>query len=150
MSNHNIDSNSWLFAPDLVKYLQTLPKPIKLLDTYERWRRVAKILKLSKTARLRLDWIIYYFEGHNASQVARHYGIARKTFYKWFAVFDQDNLYSLYQLEDKSRAPHHVRQREISPLQEQRIIKLRKQYIRYGKIKLAQRYQETYDEFISS
>jgi len=150
MDYHNMSAVKWLFDVNWPEYLKGLPKPLKLLNTYERWQRVAKILKISQTARLRLAWIIYYHRGHTATEVARHFGIARKTFYKWFSEFDQDNLYSLRRLEDKSRAPHHVRQREISPCQEQRIIKLRKQHIRYGKIKLAMLYQETYGEFISA
>jgi transposase InsO family protein len=120
------------------------------MDKYERWRKVAKILKLSKTARLRLEWIIYYHNGHNATETARHFGIARKTFYKWFAQFDEDNIYSLKKLEDKSRAPKHVRQPEITPVQEERIIILRKKHIRYGKIKLAKIYEREYGETISS
>jgi len=123
---------------------------IKLSSEYDRWRQVAKILKLSKAAKLRLEWIIGYFEGRNAAQIARHYGISRKTFYKWFRDFDRDNLYSLRKLEDKSKAPLRVRQREITSLQEQRIIKLRKEHIRWGKEKLAIVYGQTYCEKISS
>lgn len=125
-------------------------QPLKLLDEYERWRQVARILKISKDARLRLEWIIYYYEGYDATQTARHHGISRKTFYKWLGQFDRDNLYSLYKLEDKSTAPKQVRQREITSIQEQRIIKLRKKYIRYGKMKLAKIYEATYQEKISS
>jgi len=125
-------------------------KPFKLLDEYERWRRVGKELKLSREARLRLEWVIYYYEGNAASQTARHYGISKKTFYKWFGEFDKDNLYSLYKLEDKSKAPKRVRQREITPLEEQRIVKLRKEHIRYGKMKLAEIYKTDYQEKISS
>lgn len=125
-------------------------KPIKLLDKSERWKKVAQILGLSKTARLRLEWIIYYYQGYNASEVSRHFGISRKSFYKWFKEFDQDNLYSLYCLEDKSRAPNRVRQRQITYLQKQRIIELRKKYIRYGKEKLAIIYQREYHEKISA
>lgn len=127
-----------------------LTEPLKLLDEYERWRRVAKILKLSREARLRLEWIICYYEGLNATQVARRYGISKKTFYKWFGQFERDNLYSLYRLEDKSKAPKRVRQREITSIEEQRIIQLRKKYIRYGKMKLAKIYETTYQEKISS
>jgi len=123
---------------------------IKLLDKYERWRKVAKILKVSKTGRLRLEWIIYYYQGHSASQTARRFGIARKTFYKWFSQFFEDNLYSLHCLEDKSKAPNHVRQREITPLEEQRIIVLRKQFIKYGKMKLVKKYEKKHQETISS
>jgi transposase InsO family protein len=152
MSHRNPKVYNWLFAENWV--LQDgqwrLPGPLKLLDTHERWRRVAKILKVSKTARLHLDWIIYYHEGHDATTTARHFGIARKTFYKWFGQFDPDNLHSLHNLEDKSRAPHHVRQREITPLQQQRIITIRKKYIRYGKKKLATIYKREYGETISS
>src|SRR4030042_2109753 len=120
-----------------------------LMNKYDRWRRVAEILGLSKTAKLRLEWIIYY-QDHNASETATHFGISRKTFYKWYGLFDRDNIYSLYKLEDQSRAPKHVRQREITPEQQLRIILLRKQHIRYGKMKLEKIYQQTYQEKISS
>ena len=125
-------------------------KPIQLLEEYERWRRVAKELKLSREARLRLEWIIDYYQGNTSIQTARHYGISKKTFYKWFGQFDRDNLYSLFNLEDKSRAPKHVRQKEVTPLEEQRIIQLRKARVRYGKMKIAKIYKDTYHEEISS
>jgi len=86
----------------------------------------------------------------NASQTARHYGISRKTFHKWFNVFEEDNLYTLYLLENQSQAPHHTRQREITQLEKRRIIKLRKRWIRYGKIKLVKKYEQEYGETISS
>ena len=125
---------------------------IKLLNKYERWRKVAKILRISKEAKNRLEWIIYYYDRSemNASLTARRYGISRKTFHKWFNLFDKDNLYTLYLLQDRSKAPKKVRQREITPLEEQRIIKLRKKWIRYGKIKLKIKYQKEYGEEISS
>jgi transposase InsO family protein len=125
-------------------------KPVKLLEEYERWREVAKELKLSREARLRLDWVIHYYQGNTAIGTARHFGISKKTFYKWFGQFDRDNLYTLYCLEDKSKAPHRVRQREITDIEEQRIIQLRKRYIRYGKMKLAKIYETTYQAKISS
>lgn len=127
-----------------------LPKPFRLLHPHERWRRIAGTLKLSREARARLEWIIYSCNGHNATQTARHFGISRKTFYKWFGQFDRDNLSSLNQLENKSPAPHRVRQREITPLQEQRIIQIRKKHIRWGKQKLAVIYVEEFQEKISS
>ncbi len=148
MKQRNTNSLKWLFN---TKWLDiSLLKPLKLLNEHERWRKVAKILKISREARLRLEWIIYYYSGYTASQTTRHFGISRKTFYKWYAEFDKDNLYSLYRLEDKSRAPHHVRQREITPSQELKIVKLRKKRIRYGKMKLKKLYQEEYGETISS
>jgi transposase InsO family protein len=124
--------------------------PINIGSEYDRWREVAKIFKLSREASLRLEWIIYYCDGYDATQTARHFGISRKTFYKWFGQFDRDNIYSLYRLEDKSKAPKRVRQREITSLQEQRIIKIRKQHIRWGKEKLAIVYKEEFKEKISA
>ena len=121
-----------------------------LQSEYERWKQVAKILKLSKEAILRLEWIIYYHEGYAVTQTARHFGISRKTFYKWFGQFDKDNLYSLHKLEDRSKAPKRVRQREITSVQLERIIQLRKKHIRWGKEKLAVVYQEEYQEEISA
>jgi len=135
--------NEWPFFPF---------DEIKLLNKYERWRRVARILKISKVASQRLEWVIYYYEKSeiNVSLTARHFGLPRKTFYKWFKLFDQDNLYSLYLLEDKSRAPKRVRQRQITPVEEGRIIELRKKHIRWGKIKLACIYRREYGQTISS
>lgn len=122
---------------------------IFLMNEYDRWRKVTDIFKLSKAAKLRLEWIIHYQE-HNASETATHFGISRKTFYKWYGVFDRDNIYSLYKLEDKSRAPKRVRQREITSEQQLRIILLRKKRIRYGKMKLKRLYEQEYGEKMSS
>ena len=125
---------------------------IELLSKYKRWQKVAKILKVSPKAELRLKWIIYYHTkaNYNASLTARYFGISRKTFYKWFNYFDEDNLYTLHCLEDRSRAPQHVRQPEITPQEEARIIKLRNSRIKYGKLKLAKLYHQEYKEQISS
>lgn len=139
MLNEYSDQLSYYLFPD-----------IKLLDKYERWRKVAKILKVSKAAKQRLDWIIYSHQGNSPTDTCRHYGIARKTFYKWFNQFDEDNLYSLYKLEDKSRAPKHVRQREITPVEEQKIICLRKGHLRYGKEKIAKIYESEFGVKISA
>jgi hypothetical protein len=43
----------------------------------------------------------------------------------------------MHLLEDKSKAPKHVRQREITAEEKLRVIALRKKWIRYGKMKLA-------------
>lgn len=149
MINHTSSQIKWLFAP-LEKLTEDYLPQIKLLDKRERWKRVAKILKVSKKAQPRLEWIIYYYDGYSAAETARRFGITRKTFYKWYREFDEDNLYSLRRLEDKSRAPLRVRQREITPVQEQRIIALRKQYIRYSSKKLVRYYKEKYGEDISA
>lgn len=147
MTHATASARAWLFT---TAFSGDWAPSIKLLDRYERWRRVSKILKVSKAALLRLEWVIYYHEGHTATATARHFGIARKTFHKWFALFDEDNLYSLRRLQDQSRAPLHVRVRQITPLQQQRIITLRKAHMRYGKQKLAVLYLRQYGQKISS
>jgi len=52
-------------------------------------------------------------------------------------------------LEDRDRVPKRRRQREISPCQEQRVVQIRKRYLRWGKEKLAIIYQKTFQEKIS-
>lgn len=125
---------------------------VKLLSKYNRWRKVAGILGLSRTAKNRLEWIIYYYEKADASVslAARRFGISRKTFYKWFNVFDEDNIYTLYLLEDRSTAPNHVRQKEITDVEKMRIIRLRKEKMCYGKMKLKKLYEDKYGGTISS
>ena len=53
MKRYRIFKNEWSYF---------IFRGIKLLDKSERWRRVARILKVSKEARLRLEWIIYYYD----------------------------------------------------------------------------------------
>lgn len=112
-------------------------------NKYERWKKVAKTLKLSPKANQRLNWIIYYHTkaNGNAQLTCRYFGINRSTWYYWFNRFNEDNLRTL---EDDSRAPNNTRQKEYTPLQYERIVKLRKQYIRYGKVKLLKLYQKQY------
>ncbi len=120
-------------------------KPVKLLGKYARWRSIAKDKGLSREALLRLEWIIYYqtTARRNARLTCRHFGIAPKTFYKWFDRFDETNPGSL---EDESRAPKRTRQKEYTNLQYLRVVELRKQYIRYGKMKLLKLYQDRYPD----
>ena len=106
-----------------------------------------KYTHLSKSARQRIKWFDYYATCHNVSQVCRHFGMARKTFYKWQKIFQPDNLYSL---SDKPSIPKRKRQPEITALQEQRILTLRKKYLKYSKIKIAKIYQRIFNETISS
>jgi len=124
----------------------------RLLAPFDRavhWRKVAKVLKLSKKACLRLEWIIYYYftAEKNASLTCRHFGISRKLFYTWFNRFDETNLRTL---EDLSKTPKKTRQKEITGDEELRIVHLRKAHIRWGKMKLKRLYLNTYGENISS
>jgi transposase InsO family protein len=114
---------------------------------YHMLMYLKKYDNLSKQAKQRLKWFDYYHKCENASLACRHFGISRKTFYKWQKVYDPCNLYTL---EDQSRTPINKRQREITSEQEMRVIQLRKRYIRYSKIKLAKVYLREYEEPISS
>src|SRR5438552_11265723 len=89
-------------------------------DIHTRERKVADILGLSKTARLRLEWMIWYrTNGRNALATSRHFGIAPKTFHKWRNLFREDNLRTL---EDRPKTPKQRRRRQISSAQEMRIV----------------------------
>ena len=103
--------------------------------------------RLSKEGKQRLEWIKKKRQWDNVSKVCRYFGISRKTFYKWYRRY---KIFGLMGLETPSKAPHKRRQVEITRDQELRIIKLRKQYIRYGPKKLAILYEREYGEKISS
>ena len=146
MNNTNLVRHNFLKNRDLYFFLR---KPIIITDKHTRWRKQARLLKLSKPALNRLEWFIYLetkAKG-NISLTCRYFGISRKTFHKWDNVFDRVNLRLL---KDKSRTPQNKRKREITPIEESRIISLRKQYIVWGKIKLKKLYQDAYHEKISS
>lgn len=121
-----------------------------LLSEYDRWRYIAKEYKLSRAAHLRLEWIIYRHQGHSVALTCRHFGIARKTYYKWACAFDPDNIQTLHLLEDRSRRPKKTRIPIITSVQEMRIVSLRKEYMQYGKMKLAKLYFFRYGEYIST
>jgi transposase InsO family protein len=118
-----------------------------LVSLYHMAYRLSKYSNLSNNAKKRLKWMDYYRDCKNASQTCRHFDTPKKTFYKWLKRYDPNNLYTL---EDQDKTPINKRQREITPEQERRIIKLRKEYIRYSKIKIAKIYEDEYGEYISS
>ena len=139
---NNITYNyAWAPSKPVCYFLPPKLKP--LLNKYDRLRSVAKKITLSKDACNRLEWIIWYHTkgNKNVSLTSRHFGIAPKTFYKWFNRFDETNLSTL---ESISRAPVKKRVKEFTPLQYERVVKLRKQYIRYGKMKLLYIYNNLY------
>ena len=108
---------------------------------------IQNTVKLSLAARKRLKWMDYYRQCQNVSKTCRHFDIPRKTFYCWQKRYDPYNLFSL---EDKSRAPNNVRQKEITPQEESRIVSLRKQHLVWGKLKLQRLYKNIYQQKISS
>lgn len=122
-----------------------------LFARHVRWRRTAEVLKLTKSAKSRLEWMIFYeTKGQETARLtARHFGIAPKTFYQWRNRFDESNLRTL---AERSCAPIKRRTREYTPLQYIRVIKLRREHIRWGKVKLLKIYRNEFptDKIISN
>ena len=93
-----------------------------------------KEVSLSPAARHRLK-VIGWHEKHggNATRTADHFSHSRTTIQSWQRRY---KAHGLAGLEDKSRRPHNVRQSTWSADLEQRLLKLREQYPRWGKKKL--------------
>jgi len=123
----------------------------KQVEIPTRWELIRRLGKeqLSLMAQLKLEWIIFYSTVGNRKAVptARHFGINPKTLHKWLKRFDEVRLETL---EEVSRKPHQLRQKEINTVQRIRIRKLRKAHFRWGKMKLQKQYKREYGEEISS
>ena len=131
-------------------YKHHLPWGFHLVSDLVPFFRVASHLKrnsLSPQAKKRLKWMDYYQKTKNVSKTCRHFDIPRKTFYYWLKRYDP---YNLSTLEDKDKTPQKKRQREITPLQEARIVSLRKKHLRESKFNIAIYYQREHQEKISS
>jgi len=89
---------------------------------------------ISKEAAKRLRWMDHYDRHHNARLTCRYFGISPQTFYRWKRRYDP---YDLRTLESVSHRPHKVRRPETPVKVVERIQKLREQYPRWGKDKLA-------------
>lgn len=89
---------------------------------------------ISKNAANRLKWFDYYAACRNARKTCRYFGISAQTFYRWKRRFDP---YDLKTLQESSRRPLHVRQAQTPPEVVERVQKLRQEYPRWGKEKLA-------------
>ena len=124
-------------------------KPIVLSDKWERIRNIARHLPISKDAQLKLEWMIFYHTvgGENARFTAKHFGISRKTFYKWLGRFDEKDLRTL---EEQSRRPNKVRDWMVTQEEERRIAQLRKNNMEFGKKKLQVLYQREHQEYVST
>src|SRR3989344_5880429 len=129
--------------------LQPLWKERPLLDKYERWRKQAQALKLSKKAQGKLEWFIYYYtKGQSSASVtSRYFGTTRKTFYKWLAVFDPLNLRAL---EEGSRRPINTRTKQLLRAEEEKVLYLRKANPEFGKMKIRKLYLRKFGQPISS
>ncbi len=91
--------------------------------------------ELTREASKRLKWFDYY-QSHNcnARLTCRYFGISPQTFYRWKRRYDPEQLESL---ESRSRRPRRVRQPTYSVELVEAVLKLREQYPRWGKDKLA-------------
>ena len=89
---------------------------------------------ISRETKKRLKWFDHYRQYGNARLTCRYYGISPQTFYRWKNRFDP---YDLTTLEEMSRKPHKLRTPQTPPEIVERILKLREQYPRWGKDKLA-------------
>ena len=91
--------------------------------------------ELSHRAKQRLRWMEYYeSHGENAALTCRYFGISRQSFYRWKRRYDRWDLSSL---EERSRRPRRLRRPTWSTELSQKVLKLREQYPRWGKDKLA-------------
>lgn len=124
------------------------PKDPVISDKWNLFRNLGKDI-LTPSAQLKLEWIIYYHTvgDQNAKATAKYFGISRKTLHKWLGRFNDKNLKSL---EEVSRAPVHVRARDINLWVLGRVTKLRRAHMKYGKMKLQKEYIKQYGEYISS
>jgi transposase len=124
-------------------------KPIERVNKFNLWRGVARKINLSEQAKMRLEWIIFYqtIAEKNATLTAKHFGISRSLFYFWLNRFNETNLKSL---EDNKSSPKRTRRWNPNPIVLSRMIKLRKKYIHWSKLKLKVVYENIYGEKVSS
>jgi putative transposase len=91
-------------------------------------------IELSREARARLAWMDFDRLTQNVALTCRRFGISRQTFYRWHRRYDPLHLTSL---ESRSHRPHHRRLPTWSFPFEEKVLRLRLQFPRWGKDKLA-------------
>ena len=82
----------------------------------------------------RLAWIKMHERGRPVTEVCNHYGISRKTFYKWYGRYQEAGR-DFHVLKDRSRRPHS-HPRCVPRAVVERIVALRRK-TRYGPRRLA-------------
>ncbi len=97
-------------------------------------RLVRTGVELSREAAVRLAWMDFYRRCRNVARTCRHFGISRQTFYRWQRRYDP---YDLSTLEERSHCPRQRRQPTWSFLLAEKVLRLRLQFPRWGKDKLA-------------
>jgi transposase-like protein len=89
---------------------------------------------LPKEAKMRSDWIRWYFaHGNNKRLTARHFGISPTTLYKWLSRYQNRNLLSL---SNQSRKPRRFRTSNLSQDTINLVKKLRQENMALSKYKL--------------
>jgi len=102
--------------------------------TMPGYKLLTSIPELSKQARQRLKWFDYYnSHGCNARLTCRHFDISPQTFYRWKRRYNPKHIESL---QNRSHRPRHVRQPTYSVELVKAVLRLRKEYPRWGKDKL--------------
>ena len=95
---------------------------------------IRQTVSLSKSAKQRLNWVDYYHaHGNNARLTCRHFGIAHRTFYRYY---NRLKLQGMAGLEAHSERPHQVRQPMTPSPVIDAIKQLRKANPEYSKYKL--------------
>lgn len=109
------------------------PVPAKLV--MPALGRLKQGVSLTKQAKLHLAWVDYYHShGNNARLTCRHFGIAHKSFYRYYQRFKVEGLAGL---ESRSHRPHKLR-RPTTPLDVVDLVRrLRRTNPEYSKYKLA-------------
>jgi putative transposase len=97
--------------------------------------KLSKAVDISKEASKRLKWFDYYrLHDNNARLTCRYFGISHTTFYRWKKRYNPKNLLSL---EERSHRPRKVRHPTWTTEQVNAVLRIREQYPRWGKDKLA-------------
>lgn len=90
--------------------------------------------ELSRTGCVRLRWLEWHAaHGANVSLTCRHFGISRPTFYRWQARYSPTALVTL---ENRRSRPRRVRSPTWTSELVEAVLKLRRQFPRWGKDKL--------------
>ena len=133
-------------APACLAYFPSRPFDV---PKYEVLRSAA--LVLSPSARLRLEWMIFYktVGEEDVTATAKYFNISRKTFHKWYKLFKASHSL-VSSLESRSKRPKSCRKWEVTATEEERIKILRQQHLKYGKRKLKKLYENEYHEVIST
>lgn len=91
------------------------------------------IMGLTPKAKLRLQWMDHYHKHQNVAFTCRHYGISRKTFYKWLKRYNKNNPLTL---NERSKKPHKFRVSEKFYKFRSKVKNIREAYPTWSKYKI--------------